>query len=158
MTAIKPASSWIATRAFQFARTLKLPICIIYNRDVLWVCNQLQAGFLACALPRDSFPSGTKIYVVDSGYRFPDFFIREFTMCLLDFQFPPLRGKDYQLEQALTAARPPRILTAFPFDYPVANAAGPVGGLSCFQRAQIQLSDNPARVKWKKYFRFIRDC
>lgn len=30
-----------------------------------------------------------------------------------------------QSEQALTAARPSRILTAFPFDYPEAIASGP---------------------------------
>jgi len=66
--------------------------------------NQLQAGFLTCVLPRSSFPSGTVF-----GY---------------GQWINASRISDYISEQALTAARPPRILTAFPFYYPRAKRPG----------------------------------
>jgi len=52
------------------------------------------------------------------------------------------RGKQESIggsEQALTAARPSRILTAFPFNYPGYKAPGPVVGLFPFQRATANL-------------------
>ncbi|KPL20345.1 MAG: hypothetical protein AMJ75_11895 [Phycisphaerae bacterium SM1_79] len=57
----------------------------------------------------------------------------------------PLGFPIIESEQALTAARPPRILTAFPFEYPRAKAPGPVIGLSIFQRAFFRQDkrDNP---------------
>jgi hypothetical protein len=58
--------------------------------------NQLQAGFLTCVLPRSPFPSGRMLcQAVDKNAS---------------------RISDFISEQALTAARPPRILTAFPFE------------------------------------------
>jgi len=76
------------------------------------VCNQLQAGFLTCVLPRDSFPSSTNFVVQ---------YITAIKISAEQWIKISLGFPIHQSEQTLTAARPPRILTVFPFDYPKAN-------------------------------------
>jgi hypothetical protein len=49
----------------------------------------------------------------------------------------PLGFPIQQSERTLTAARPPRTLTAFPFDYPEATASGPAVKIYHFQRATL---------------------
>ncbi len=71
------------------------------NRENI-TCKQLQAGFLTCILPQDPFPStfvnsGTNVLRIYSRIR---------------------RSRLIQPHRTLTEARPSRILTVFPFDYP----------------------------------------
>jgi hypothetical protein len=40
-------------------------------------------------------------------------------------------------ERALTAARPPRTSTAFPFDYPEATASGPAVRIYLFSKSNL---------------------
>jgi hypothetical protein len=116
------------------------------------MCNQLQAGFLTCALPRGSFPSSTN-FSNEQWIGIPN------TLWRLAALKMPLGFPIQQSEQTLTAARPSRTLTAFPFDYPKPNvrvpakrgpkreakylargfttgSLGPTVGLSTFQRTK----------------------
>ena len=53
-------------------------------------------------------------------------------------------------EQMLTAARPSRIFTAFPFHYPKAKALRPAAELCTSQRAYTRILRNGLPdVKWK---------
>jgi len=49
-------------------------------------------------------------------------------------------------EQALTAARPSRILTAFPFDYPEATASGPAVKIYFFKEQFSMILIKPAYI------------
>jgi hypothetical protein len=79
----------------------------------------------------------------------------------------PLGFPIQQSEQALTAARPPRTLTAFPFDYPKSHvkrgakylargfttgSLGPAVGLSTFQRTKHLAIRLPGKSQAKKVF------
>ena len=61
----------------------------------------IQVGFLTCILPQDPFPSGS----TDSG------------LTSLGFATISMFFLDIGSHRTLTAARPSRIFTAFPFDY-----------------------------------------
>jgi hypothetical protein len=68
----------------------------------------------------------------------------------------PLGFPIQQSEQALTAARPSRILTVFPFDYPKARLRDLQSGSSLIkeQKNAIKLSGNgKAKIKFFQYFR-----
>jgi len=137
-----------------------------YHPDVsgwrpLLMRDQLQAGFLTCTLPQGSFPSRT----ISNGQWIG---ASEHSLSCLAAHKMPLGFPIRRSEQALTAARPSRILTAFPFDYPkphvrvpakrgpkcgakylargfTTGSSGPAVGLSPFQRAKgtiIKLSSN----------------
>jgi hypothetical protein len=83
-----------------------------------------QAGFLTRILPRGSFPF--------AGGRTVDYASR------------------ISEEQMLTAARPSRILTAFPFRYPKARALRPAAESCTLQRAYTRmLRRGLSGVKWK---------
>ena len=93
--------------------------------------NRPQAGFLTCILPRGSFPF--------AGGRTVDYASRISEESL-----------NSPGEQMLTAARPSRILTAFPFRYPKARALRPAAELCTSQRAYARMLRNGwPGVKWK---------
>jgi len=82
------------------ARTHREPrFATTCKTDFPQMYNQLRAGFLTCALPWDSFPSANCEQWIK-----------------LSLGFPTSRP-----EQTLTAARPSRTWTEFPFDYPEAK-------------------------------------
>jgi len=135
----------------------------VSGRRPLLMRDQLQAGFLTCALPQGSFPSST----ISNGQWIG---ASEHSLSCLAAHKMPLGFPIRLSEQALTAARPSRILTAFPFDYPklhvrvpakrgpkcgakylaatqtadlarglTTGSSGPAVGLSPFQRAKATI-------------------